>query len=146
MQINEMIEANNRLENYYEKEITAEQSNIMFEELKEMPIEKYKEAIAICIRTSKYMPKIADIISASKTIDNTNYNNEKKQYEKCNKCNGTGYITYYKTITDGDRKLDYQYGARCICENGNNANQNIPTYIELGVQPGERIFAEMEIK
>ena len=49
----EFIEATSRLEKYYEKEFSIEQQRIMFEELREVSVEKYKKAITYCIRNNK---------------------------------------------------------------------------------------------
>ena len=59
MQINEFIEASNRMERYYDKEYTSEQRQIMYEELKDWNINRYRKAVSIAIRNCKFLPKLA---------------------------------------------------------------------------------------
>lgn len=111
----EFIEATSRLEKYYEKEFSIEQQKIMFEELKEMPVEKYKKAITYCIRNSKFLPKIADILNAMNEAKVT-VAKEITRIE-CKNCKGIGYIPYYRQIENGGKKITYQYFAVCECGN-----------------------------
>ena len=138
MKLDEFIEATNRLENYYGKEVSAEQSQIMFEELEKLSIEKYRKLISKCLRTCKYMPKIADILEANNELVGE-VTEEKKQIIPCSKCDGTGYVVYTKFIANGNERIPYSYAARCTCENGKNANQKVPTYEELGIKISNRI-------
>ena len=138
MKLDEFIEATNRLENYYCKELSAEQSQIMFEELEKLSIEKYRKLISKCLRTCKYMPKIADILEANNELVGE-VTEEKKQIIPCSKCDGTGYVVYTKFIANGNERIPYSYAARCTCENGKNANQKVPTYEELGIKISNRI-------
>ena len=138
MKLDEFIEATNRLENYYGKELSAEQSQIMFEELEKLSIEKYRKLISKCLRTCKYMPKIADILEANNELVGE-VTEEKKQIIPCSKCDGTGYVVYTKFIANGNERIPYSYAARCTCENGKNANQKVPTYEELGIKISNRI-------
>lgn len=138
MKLDEFIEATNRLENYYGKELSAEQSQIMFEELEKLSIERYRKLISKCLRTCKYMPKIADILEANNELVGE-VTEEKKQIIPCSKCDGTGYVVYTKFIANGNERIPYSYAARCTCENGKNANQKVPTYEELGIKISNRI-------
>lgn len=125
----DFIEATNRIEQYYDKEYTNEQRKIMFEELKQWNIERYKKSIAIVIRNSKFLPKIADIIQASEEIREIQ-NNEDVKKVKCDKCNGTGYIEYDKKMFE----QIYKYVCKCTCGNEKNKSNNIPTYQEIGLK------------
>ncbi len=138
MKLDEFIEATNRLENYYGKELSAEQSQIMFEELEKLSIERYRKLISKCLRTCKYMPKIADILEANNELVGE-VTEEKNQIIPCSKCDGTGYVVYTKFIANGNERIPYSYAARCTCENGKNANQKVPTYEELGIKISNRI-------
>ena len=114
MQISEFIEATSRIESYYGKEYTTEQRRIMYEELKTINIERYRQLISSIIRKSKYLPKVADFIEVDKEVPR-----EKKEENKtteCNICGGEGYVYYKKIIGEG--RLTYNYACRCICENG----------------------------
>ena len=58
----EFIEATSRLEKYFERNYTTEQLQIMYEELKNLSIDRYKQIIARCIRNYKLLPRIAHIL------------------------------------------------------------------------------------
>lgn len=115
MQIDEFIEATGRLEKYYGKEYTGEQRKIMFEELQNLNIERYKQLIAMLIRKSKYLPKIADFTEVD--IETPYTKKENAQKTECSKCNSTGYLIYTKIIKDGNREIRNQYA--CLCDCGN---------------------------
>ena len=116
MQSGEFIEATGRLEQYYDKEYTNEQRQIMYDELKDIEIERYKRLISIVIRKSKFLPKVADIIDANNEEPYTKYADKQEKIE-CKKCNSTGYIIYNKVIQDGNKKYTVPYGALCDCRN-----------------------------
>lgn len=111
----EFIEATSRLEKYYEKEFSIEQQRIMFEELREVSVEKYKKAITYCIRNSKFLPKIADILNAMNEVK-TIVAKETTRIE-CKKCKGVGYVPYYKKNDNGGKEIIYQFFAVCDCGN-----------------------------
>ena len=70
MKVNEFIMATSKLEKYFEKEYTNEQRQIMYEELKEMSLEKYQESIKDCIKTCKFLPKLAEILGKTERLSN----------------------------------------------------------------------------
>lgn len=142
MQISEFIEANNRLEHYYEKEYTTEQRQIMYEELKDLSIERYKKLISECIKTCKFMPKVADIIKANTEYKEQILKENEKQTVECTYCNRTGYITFNRIYKNANSEINYKYAARCICENGKFANQKIKTFQELNVKPRWHILLQ----
>ena len=119
MQINEFIEATARLEDYYGKEYTKQQRQIMFDELKHLDIARYKKLVSTVLRTCKYLPKISDFIEADKEEPyiSENIEEETKEKKDCQICNGTGYIIYKKKIKDGNKELVYDYVAICKCGN-----------------------------
>lgn len=140
MQISEFIEATGILEQYYGKELTNEQRQITYEQLKNLNIERYRKLISKCLQTCKYMPKIADIIAAEAELKNEVTPEENKQIYPCSKCDGTGYVLYTKFITNGDVRLPYTYAARCLCKNADlYASKKVPTYEELGISVSNRI-------
>lgn len=112
MDIAEFVEATSKIELYYGKEYTNEQRQIMFDELKDFEVDRYKFLISRVIRKSKYLPKVADIYQADSEnpVVNTRIQEEKVE---CKKCNSTGYIVYKKEIEG--RK--YNYAAICECGN-----------------------------
>lgn len=145
MQIGEFIEATGRLEKYYGKEYTNEQRRIMYDELKEFSLERYRQLVSAVLRKSKYLPRVVDFIEANKEEP---YTQKQEEFEKveCKKCNSTGYITYTKTITDGSKKLEIIYAALCNCGNAkqykgwemedkkHSSNFYVPTIQELGLE------------
>ena len=138
MILSEFIEATSRLETYYEKEYTDEQRRIMFDELKKLSVERYRKIISQCIRSCKFLPKVADIIKANGEIVEVRNEDNDVKYD-CNKCNKTGYVIYTKIVQDGGRAIPYTYALRCTCKNGDNANQKIPTCTEMGIEIKDRL-------
>ena len=132
----EFVQTTAKLENYFGKEYTSEQQKIMFDLLKEWSIEKYKRAVNYCIQNCKYLPKIADLKNVDMEVA-TVKNKEKINFVKCDKCNGEGFIKYFKKIKDGDRTLEYEYIALCTCENADKQRRingyNLPTLAEVGL-------------
>ena len=115
MQSGEFVEATTRLEQYYGKEYTNEQRQIMFDELQNLPIERYKQLISTLIRKSKFLPKVADF--AEVNMETPYMKQDETQKTECKKCNSTGYLIYTKIIKDGNRNLNYQYACLCNCGN-----------------------------
>jgi len=141
MELSEFIEATNRAEKYYEKEYSTEQQKIMFEEVKKMPLEKYQKAIGICIRSCKYLPKLVEILNAANSIIDMNNNNKKIQVP-CSICRGSGIVRYYKILQENG--YEYEYACKCTCKNGENYSKKIPTFEDLGIQPGEKTVMQFE--
>lgn len=136
----EFIEITNRAERYYEKQYSSEQLKIMYEELKNIDANRYRRIITTVIRTHKFAPKIADILETN--IDLPPEERSNRDIKKCNKCNGTGYILYTKSVENGEKKIKYLYGAVCNCGNdtrydGNKCKRRsefyIPTAVELNL-------------
>ncbi len=139
MQLDEFIQATGRLETYYDKELKTEQIQIMYEELKNISIDRYVKLISKCIRKCRTMPRISDILEANMELVGEINEDENKKIIPCNKCDGSGYVIFTKFIANGNERIPYSYAARCVCENGKNANQKVPTYEELGIKIGNRI-------
>ena len=118
----EFVQATSRLENYFDKEYKQEQ---------------YTKAVKYCIRNCKYLPKLADITSADISIVKTQSSKD-INFVKCDKCNGEGFIKYFRQKRDGDRVLKYEYIALCTCENAEKQRKingyNLPTLAELGLK------------
>ena len=112
----EFVEITSKLENYYGKEYSKEQRKIMFSELSNLDIDRYRKLVSVVLRKCKFLPKIVDFIEADKE---TPYSQQETELEKveCKKCNSTGYIVYTKLVADGDKKIPHQYAAVCNCGN-----------------------------
>lgn len=143
MKIDEFMEATKEIENFYQKEISEEQKKIWFNELKGMTLQRFKYIISQIYRTCKFMPKLADIIEINTNLGYSSIKKEENK-KKCNKCNNTGYITYWKEINNGEKKIKYEYMAICDCskekqykgwevsEDRYKSNFYIPLVKELG--------------
>ena len=68
MKIEEFTEVVKELENFYEKEITDEQRQIWFRELRNLEIKRFKYIISQIYRTSKFLPKLADILEINSNL------------------------------------------------------------------------------
>lgn len=117
MEIAEFIEETSRIEKYYEKELDKFQRDIWYQELKNKPINRYRQIVNETFRKCKFMPKLADIMAISEELP---YQTIKKEIQKveCNKCKGEGLIFYKKLVDNGKNKIEYEYVARCECQNG----------------------------
>lgn len=136
MNNSEFINATSRLEKYYDKEYSSDQLKIMYDFLKEWDLSRYIQAINACLKQSKYLPKLADIMNAN--VDKMSYTEKKKiDFVECDKCNGEGFIKYFKLLPNGDKKIQYEYIALCTCENAQKQrteNQyDLPTLAEVGL-------------
>lgn len=146
MEISEFIEATNRLEQYYNKEYSNEQRQIMFEELKEINIERYRKLISAVLKKCKFLPKIADFVDTDMEMPHTHSQEEEKEKIECKKCNSTGYVIYTKVTKNGDKEMKNQYAAICTCGNAkqykgweikdkvHRSNFYIPLIQELGLK------------
>lgn len=147
MQISEFIEETSKIEKFYEKELDLFQRDIWFQELKNITVQRYRQIIKQVFNKCKFMPKLADIVSINEELPYVKTNKEPAQKVECNKCHGLGLVFYKKYINNGDRKLEYEYAARCSCKNGleyvydgrkvnderNRSNFYIATAQELGM-------------
>lgn len=116
----EFIEETSNIEKFYGKELNQFENSRWFQELKNIDTTRYRQIIRQVFRKCKFMPKLADIISIQ---DELPYGQAKTNlFEKveCSKCKGFGILFYTKIVDNGDRKLRYEYVARCDCQNGLN--------------------------
>lgn len=78
MEIAEFIEETARIEKFYEKELEKFQRDIWYQELKNLPINRYRQIVNNTFRKCKFMPKLADIISIQEELPyRTKCNNSK---------------------------------------------------------------------
>ena len=114
MKLEEFDEEVNKLERFYQKEVTDEQRRIWYTELRNLDISRFKYIISQVYRTSKFLPKLADILEINANLGYSQVKQEKNK-NKCKRCNGTGYITYKKTTKNGANDMLYEFGAICSC-------------------------------
>ena len=114
MKFEEFMDSVSQMENFYDKKMTDEQKRIWFENLKPMSIERFRYIIANLFKTSKFIPKLADIFETNVTIGKIEKSIEERK-DDCKLCNNTGYVTYQRIIKNGNKNIIYQYGAICSC-------------------------------
>ena len=117
MQISEFIEATARIEDYFGKEYTNKQREIMFDELSYLEINRYRKLVSAVLKKCKYLPRISDFVEADR--EEAYVSDQKQEQEKvdCSICGGSGYVIYKKKVQDGNRELIYDYAAICRCGN-----------------------------
>lgn len=128
MILDEFLETTERIEKFYDKEYNQEQRKMIFETFKDKPKERYRQIALQVFRTSKFLPKLADLIEIDQTLPKEKQ--QEKERIKCPKCNGTGMIIYAKVIPNMG---EYQYAARCDCLNAEGISNAIPLASELGI-------------
>ena len=140
-----------QIENVYGQEMSEIEIEIWYNNLKFMSLERFNYILAEIYKTNKFMPKLADILQMHKQIPYTENKEEIKQ--KCDKCNGTGYIFYTKIIEG----KPYQYAAVCDCgrqkrydgrkveDVKNRSDYHIPTIAETGLDIKENRPSNEEI-
>lgn len=99
------------LQNFYGQKLSQTELEVWYDNLKTMTMQRFNLILSEIYKTSKFMPKLADILQVHNQIPYTATQPEKKMTGHCEKCNDTGYVTYYKDI-DG---MKYQYAAVCDC-------------------------------
>lgn len=114
MKLDEFLNEVAGIERFYQKEITEEQKQIWFKELRNLDIKRFKYIVAQVYRTSKFVPKLADILDINTSLGYSQAKQESNKF-KCEKCNGTGYLLYKKIIKNGGEKLENEYGSICTC-------------------------------
>ena len=135
MTIAEFIEVTGELESFFatkeNKEYNKTQREYMYEEFKGVKKERYRQVVRKAIQTSKFLPKLADLIEIEHNLPKENA--RVKEKVECKFCGGTGLVPYTKHMQDGDVKREYTNVARCICANANGLSQIIPLASEIGI-------------
>lgn len=126
MKLDEFTIETAKMERFYGKELTEEQSKIWFENLKKLTLKRYQYIIGVIYRKNKYFPTLADILQIN---EETGMKKEEKKYkeEKCDICSSRGIIRYIKKINE----IDYEYVCRCNCENSLKF-MGLPTMEQVG--------------
>lgn len=120
MEIAEFVEETGKLEKFYDKELKPFEREIWYQQLKFLPISRYRQIVNKSFGECKFLPKLADILELHKQLPYKRENVQAKQNVKCDKCGGKGIFIYTKVLDNGANKIKYQYAARCNCENGQN--------------------------
>ena len=122
MTLNDFIEETSKIEQFYStaektKELTTEERKIWYDELKNIDISRYRQISRQVFRKCKFMPKLADIVSINEELPYQTSKKEERRVE-CSKCKGLGLIFYKKRINNGKSDIEYEFVARCECQNG----------------------------
>ncbi len=130
----EFVKGTEQLETYYQKKLEDFEKDIWYRELGRMSYERFNKIIQQVYTRCKFMPKLADIFEINKEIPYTEKRKAETKQVKCKKCNASGIIIYKKIINNHE----YDFAARCTCENGNKYIYNdgkyyIPSIAELGI-------------
>jgi 5-methylcytosine-specific restriction endonuclease McrBC regulatory subunit McrC len=83
MQISEFIQATSQLEKYFKKDYTEQQRQIMFEQLKDLSIEQYQNAIHVAFGKCKFLPRVAELKEYSKENSKQRFKHLYKNLEWC---------------------------------------------------------------
>ena len=142
----EFVLETSRIEKYYGKELDEFQRKIWHEEIGHLSLPRYRQIVKEIFKTSKFMPKLADIIEINNTLA---YEKKERITEEveCSKCDGKGFLIYTKLYDNGTEKIPYDYLARCTCANGeqysyngqnvsdsrHRSNYYVPNVVELGI-------------
>lgn len=143
MKIEEFFEVVQEMENFYGKEMTTEQKKIWYENLKTIGATRFRYIVANLYKTSKFLPKLADIFETNISLGRTEETKEKQELgEKCKKCNNTGYIIYKQVKND----YAYEFAAICSCgrkrqykgwevnDERRKSKYFIPLAVEMGIE------------
>lgn len=114
----EFVEETCNIEEFYGKELNQFENKRWFEELRNMSLARYRQVIRQAFRKCKFMPKLADIISIEEELPYAQTEKKERTKVECNKCKGEGLIFYKRFIDNGNKKIEYEYVARCDCQNG----------------------------
>lgn len=147
MQITEFVEETARIEKYFGKELEKFQREIWYNEFRNTSLARYRQIIIQVFRECKFMPKLADLVDIEKELPYTKTENIQSEKVECQKCDSLGYILYKKIVDNGINKLEYEFVARCDCENGlenaydgttisdikNRSKYYIPTAQQIGL-------------
>lgn len=110
MKIEEFIEVITQMENFYQKELTEEQRNIWYDNVKSMGIIRFRYIIANLFKTCKFIPKLADVFELNISLGTIPTKNEEPT-TYCKKCRNTGYILYKQIVEEHE----YEFAAICSC-------------------------------
>ena len=127
----DFIDITEKMEKYYQEQYNAEQRKFIYDAVKNMTKERYELLIQKAIKSCKYLPKVANLLEIEQGLPREEI--KQKEKVKCKICGGSGIVPYIKKIKNGDTEIPYQYVARCICENGKEYGQAIPSIVEVGL-------------
>lgn len=114
MELQEIYDGINKLETFYGKELNEMEETIWQNTLANMEKERFDRIINECFASKVYMPKLATILEIDKMLPKKKIEQEQKEKVDCKYCDGAGVFE----VEYENNGLIYSFGARCICENG----------------------------
>ena len=129
-----------KMQRFYDKELTSDQKTIWYESLKDIGIKRFKYLIGEIYRTSKFFPSLSDFITLDRETGYLPPKEILNEKVDCEICEGKGFILYYKE--EGDCK--YCFVAKCNCQNAVNY-MNCPSFTEVGLTE-EGLIAKRKLR
>lgn len=111
MTIDEMTAEIKKLENYYGKQMTVDENEIWYDNLKELSIGRFRLIVAESYKKCKYMPKLSEIWDIHKEMPYVEPKKEEEKKANCRICGNSGYVIYVKEY----KGLEYDTVAVCEC-------------------------------
>lgn len=133
MTLAEFLEVTNEIESFYgtegkPKTLNTAESNIWYEELKNLNQDRYREISREIFRTSQYMPKLAEVIRLNKLMPKEKVEKKEIEKEECHLCFGDGI---FEVMYDQSGYI-YSLPLKCICKNGEKYAE-LPSIKEYGL-------------
>lgn len=110
----EFYEVIDDIQKFYGKELTEMEVMVWENALANMEQSRFRKIADECFTSKVYMPKLATILEIDKMLPKKKIEQEQKEKVDCKYCDGAG-VFEVEYETGG---LTYSFGARCICENG----------------------------
>jgi len=99
------------MQNFYGQKLSDIELRVWYDSLKFMTIQRFNFILSEIYKTNKYMPRLAEILQVHNQIPYVSTQKKEIENNKCEKCDNTGYVRYYKNIDD----QQYLYMAVCDC-------------------------------
>ncbi len=138
----EFYECIEQVQRVYDKKLSDIELEIWYENLKFMSVQRFNYILSEIYKTSKFMPKLADILQVHRQIPYTAKREEKQIKNHCEKCNDLGYVIYNKIIDGHSYKCSAvcdcgrqeRYDGRKCTDEKNKSDYYIPTIQEIGLE------------
>ena len=118
MEIAEFVEETGKLEKFYDKELKPFEREIWYQQLKFLPISRYRQIVNKSFGECKFLPKLADILELHKQLPYRSENVQAKQNVKCDKCGGKGIFIYTKVLDNGANLIILAFFSSSVSSSG----------------------------
>lgn len=141
MEYRDFMDYVGQMQEFYDKTLSDIELEVWYNNFKYMTLERFNDVICEAFKTSKYLPKLSELLQIQKTLPYTQPVKQTKD-GKCQKCSNTGYVLYTRIV---DNK-PYTYSAVCDCGRANRydgkeivdpknkSDYYIPTMTEIGLE------------